>query len=226
MTVRLISVIISRLAFVRYTRVTSSITCLPRHRLHQQTLLDRHWWATILIEKSRRRRWTNGARGGGGVMAYWASSKMYVTSIKQYVRQSTVLMNHLIVTYTYCVTYTSPNIAFFYFLYIRLFIYPGLSNVLHILRTLLMILTKYIDIHYDNNIKYSTNKTCVYNQNLLLFVMYVCMCLNKLALSFVTIIDCIITAVGLYIIIVANPAYSWYLIPYIWWIENDQVKVT
>ena len=48
-----------------------------------------------------------------------------------------------------------------------------------------MIFTKYIDIHYDNNIEY-TNKTCVYNQNLLLFVMYVCMCLNKLALSFVS----------------------------------------
>ena len=75
-----------------------------------------------------------------------------------------------------------------YFLYNTLFIYPGLSNVLHILRTLLMIFTKYIDIHYDNNIEY-TNKTCVYNQNLLLFVMYVCMCLNKLALSFVSNID-------------------------------------
>ena len=73
-------------------------------------------------------------------------------------------------------------------IYNALFIYPGLSNVLHILRTLLMIFTKYIDIHYDNNIKY-TNKTCVYNQNLLLFVMYVCMCLNKLALSFVSNID-------------------------------------
>ena len=60
--------------------------------------------------------------------------------------------------------------------------------MLHILRTLLIIFAKYIDIHYDNNIKY-TNKTCVYDQNLLLFVMYVCMCLNKLALPFVSNID-------------------------------------
>ena len=58
-----------------------------------------------------------------------------------------------------------------FFLYNTLFIYPGLSNVLHILRTLLMIFTKYIDIHYDNNIEY-TNKTCVYNQNLFNTVCY------------------------------------------------------
>ena len=80
------------------------------------------------------------------------------------------------------------NTYVIFFCNITLFIYSGLSNVLHILRMFLMIFTKYIDIHYDNNIKY-TNKTCVYNQNLLLFVMYVCMCLNKLALSFVSNID-------------------------------------
>ena len=36
---------------------------------------------------------------------------------------------------------------------------------------------------------------------------------------------CIITAVDLYIIIVANPAYNWNLIPYLLGIENDKVKV-
>ena len=41
-----------------------------------------------------------------------------------------------------------------------------------------MIFTKYIDIHYDNNIEY-TNKTCVYNQNLFNTVCYVCLYVFK-----------------------------------------------
>ena len=86
------------------------------------------------------------------------------------------------------IKWEGTDIDFFY-IYNTLFIYPGLSNVLHILGRswwfLQNILTYIMIIILNIRIKH----VYIYNQNLLLFVMYVCMCLNKLALSFVSNID-------------------------------------